>query len=141
MCHCPSLSFFPSFFLQGVGVGVSDPQAIGPPHHPLSLSLSLCVSLCLSRSLFVCPPQIPHTKSISSKPSGPCCAWPLIPASIHQEMEPFHQGNGCDAPLAGRQAGRQGVTAYRKYSKPPVCRKLCRTGVCWTEAWQHDSRE
>ena len=24
-----------SFFLQGVGVGCPDPQAIGPPHHPL----------------------------------------------------------------------------------------------------------
>ena len=71
---------FLSFFLQGLGVSVANPQAFGPPHHlrsvslsravrlslsffrqgygqkgfppaSLSLSLSLCLSVCLSHSL------------------------------------------------------------------------------------------
>ena len=47
----PPLSAYLSFFLQGVGVGCPDPQAIGPPHHPLRVSVSLSLSLSLSMSL------------------------------------------------------------------------------------------
>ena len=34
VCDCPLVTSL-SFFLQGVGVGCPDPQAIGPPYHPL----------------------------------------------------------------------------------------------------------
>ena len=60
------LSLSLSFFLQGIGVGWPDPQAFGPPYHPLCyLSLSLSLPGKRKRAEAPLPPTGAHLRCIS----------------------------------------------------------------------------
>ena len=59
-----------SFFLQGIGVGCPDPQAIGPPHHPLFYGVAgIGVSLTAETEDKAC--GWPHAVSPQPRTLGP----------------------------------------------------------------------